>query len=400
MKELFSMYYLPDKKEFDRIWNECVFVFDANVLLNLYRYSIKTTELFIRIIESLEERVWLPHQVALEYHANRTTVIYEQSDAYNSVRNTISNASNDLFKRLDEDLKSYKRRHPVIEVNAITKRIEAFLTSINEELEKQEKGHPNYIHNDSIRASLEKTFLGKIGETYTEEEYKKIFEDGEKRYKQKRPPGYKDAADKKNKQKYYRGLVIEDQYGDLIVWKQIMDKAKNEKKPIIFVTDDAKDDWWQKDHGKTIGPRVELTDEFAHNTSQAFYMYESYRFMEYAQNYLKQKIDKEAIQEVQELKLSMEEINDLEEELQEWINKNTSSRNKGFKLKRKEKLPDYRVGDKVKHVKWGIGTCVKVSDEGKMQEVDVAFPSPVGIKKLLAYYAPIEKVGQIRDANL
>lgn len=398
MRKMFSMYYIPDEKELDRLWNECLFVFDANVLLNLYRYSIKTTELFLNIIEQLVERVWLPHQVVLEYHANRTTVIYDQLDAYNSVRQTISKASTDLFIRLDEDLKSYKRRHPVIEVNEITKKIDIFLKSINEELESQEKSHPNYIRHDSIRDKLEEVFLGKIGEPYSKEEYNKIFENGEERYKQKRPPGYKDAADKKNNRKYYRGLVIEDQYGDLLVWNQIIDKATKENKSVIFITDDAKDDWWQRDNGKIIGPRIELIDEFTYKTGQAFYMYESYRFIEFAQNYLKQKIDKVAIQEVQDLKISMERIREIEAELEEdyqdykkWL-KNKKS---GYKISRM--VTDYQVGDKVKHDKWGIGTVVQVRGKNKNQEILVAFPSPIGLKLLLAYYAPMSKVDNLNN---
>lgn len=52
---------------------------------------------------------------------------------------------------------------------------------------------------------------------------------------------------------------------------------------------------------------------------------------------------------------------------------------------------DWKVGEKVKHGKWGIGTVVKVKGEGDNMELDIAFPSPVGIKKLLAKFAPIER---------
>ncbi|RNB81061.1 DNA helicase PcrA [Brevibacillus fluminis] len=52
---------------------------------------------------------------------------------------------------------------------------------------------------------------------------------------------------------------------------------------------------------------------------------------------------------------------------------------------------DWKVGEKVKHGKWGIGTVVSVKGKGDDIELDIAFPSPVGIKKLLANFAPIEK---------
>lgn len=51
----------------------------------------------------------------------------------------------------------------------------------------------------------------------------------------------------------------------------------------------------------------------------------------------------------------------------------------------------WKAGDRVEHKKWGIGTVVKVSGSGEETELDVAFPAPTGIKRLLAKYAPIEK---------
>ncbi|MCM3693350.1 DNA helicase PcrA [Neobacillus niacini] len=51
----------------------------------------------------------------------------------------------------------------------------------------------------------------------------------------------------------------------------------------------------------------------------------------------------------------------------------------------------WRVGDKAEHGKWGIGTVVSVKGEGEGTELDIAFPSPTGIKRLLAKFAPITK---------
>lgn len=53
---------------------------------------------------------------------------------------------------------------------------------------------------------------------------------------------------------------------------------------------------------------------------------------------------------------------------------------------------DWAVGDKAEHKKWGIGTVVSVKGSGEDKELDIAFPSPVGIKRLLAKFAPIQKV--------
>lgn len=51
----------------------------------------------------------------------------------------------------------------------------------------------------------------------------------------------------------------------------------------------------------------------------------------------------------------------------------------------------WQVGEKANHKKWGIGTVVSVKGEGDDLELDIAFPKPVGIKRLLAKFAPITK---------
>ncbi|AWC27282.1 DNA helicase PcrA [Bacillus cytotoxicus] len=51
----------------------------------------------------------------------------------------------------------------------------------------------------------------------------------------------------------------------------------------------------------------------------------------------------------------------------------------------------WAVGDKALHQKWGVGTVVSVKGEGDAKELDIAFPSPIGIKRLLAKFAPVTK---------
>ncbi|WP_295730801.1 DNA helicase PcrA [uncultured Limosilactobacillus sp.] len=54
---------------------------------------------------------------------------------------------------------------------------------------------------------------------------------------------------------------------------------------------------------------------------------------------------------------------------------------------------DWHAGDKVQHKKWGIGTVVAVNGSGSDMELDIAFPKE-GVRRLLATFAPIEKVDE------
>lgn len=53
---------------------------------------------------------------------------------------------------------------------------------------------------------------------------------------------------------------------------------------------------------------------------------------------------------------------------------------------------DWHAGDKVMHKKWGAGTVVATKGSGDKVELDIVFPQPIGLKKLLGAFAPIEKV--------
>ncbi len=51
---------------------------------------------------------------------------------------------------------------------------------------------------------------------------------------------------------------------------------------------------------------------------------------------------------------------------------------------------DWQIGDIAHHKKWGEGTVLSVTGSGKTQELKINFPE-IGLKKLLASVAPIEK---------
>jgi DNA helicase-2/ATP-dependent DNA helicase PcrA len=55
------------------------------------------------------------------------------------------------------------------------------------------------------------------------------------------------------------------------------------------------------------------------------------------------------------------------------------------------KVLDYKTGDKVSHGKWGIGTVISIKGSADDTELQIAFPAPVGLKRLLAKFAPITK---------
>ena len=62
-------------------------------------------------------------------------------------------------------------------------------------------------------------------------------------------------------------------------------------------------------------------------------------------------------------------------------------------VQQKNNLSEYRLGSKVKHVKFGTGTIIEVSGIGENVTVSVAFLG-IGIKKLSVKYAPMEIINE------
>jgi DNA helicase-2/ATP-dependent DNA helicase PcrA len=68
----------------------------------------------------------------------------------------------------------------------------------------------------------------------------------------------------------------------------------------------------------------------------------------------------------------------------------SNSLTKGNEIAKAEGL-DYGVSDRVKHIKFGVGTVVSVTDSGRDYEVLVNFDT-VGPKKMFASFAKLKKV--------
>ena len=100
MKNTIKEFIEPTNKEKQELWQKAVFVFDTNVLLNLYRYSAKTRKSLLAAFENFKDRVWIPYQVAYEYMRKRCEVIYETVQRYEQFKKEMQNFTNNAIETL------------------------------------------------------------------------------------------------------------------------------------------------------------------------------------------------------------------------------------------------------------------------------------------------------------
>lgn len=272
MKTLFPGYFTPSESEFATLWSDSLFAFDANVLLGLYRSSAETQQVFFSVLDKIDDRIFLPHQAAREYLQRRLGVISIRADSYGKIRNE----SEKFAKLVDLVVQEHSLPNGKEMVTAAKDAANKILDLV----EAAAKVEPDLLHTDGLLVRLAGLFGEKTGNPYDQSRLKEIHAEGAQRYAQGIPPGYKD--EKKGEP---------DKYGDLTIWFQLIDQAKLTKKPIIFVTGDAKEDWWLQHRGETFGPRPELRQEMMLAAGVHFYMYTAPRFLEFAAQFLDLKLD-------------------------------------------------------------------------------------------------------------
>ena len=320
-----SIFRISEKEEKDLFKNGHV-VFDSSALLSFYGYTEKISEeYFNKVFKALSGRLWLPAQVIYEFEKNREKVITKPKGEYHNliniggrkeggfidaVKNTIgiirknSDTIHGQIIALSEKTKK-DDKHPHLTQDAIKEFIkelnefrthletlsvgfDKLSTNTQEQINQKIKEIDENSSSDNFRERLNIFFAQ--GLPYSYETMLTIIREGKFRYENEIPPGYKDEDDKIGFQKY----------GDLILWFQIIDYAKGKKCPIIFVTNDVKEDWWhQEKHDKTMDtPRHELLYEFKDKTSQSVWFYTTDQLIFKANQFLKTDISETIIEEV------------------------------------------------------------------------------------------------------
>ena len=295
MKTKFKAYYENDEAKIQEIWENCIFTFDANVLLNLYRYSDVTVNRFFELLDLINEKIWLSYQAASEYHKNRKRKIKEQLDQYGYLRDELGNTKDNLTAKLNNGFD----KHPIIDISKIIKEIETGFEKALNTIEKYEKKHVAPTNEDKILERITSSFENRVGNDFPDKRKTEIITEGELRYQIKRPPGYED-----------RKKTHPDKYGDLFFWFQVIEYSHLRKKDIVLVTDERKRDWWLDQDSEIDTPRPELINEFYEKTSKALLIYSTNRFIDTAKQFY----------DIPDIEKTVEEITDVKERDNVYVN--------------------------------------------------------------------------------
>jgi PIN like domain len=243
----------------------------------------------------LGDRLWIPHQVAHEFHRNRLSVIAAQEAFFGKARDELEASVNSYLGKL----KAFTSRIAMPE--ARSQELERMIRDAHAQVldqvasaEEANEVHLDHRDSDEVLARLEALFDNRVGEPMEPGELEAARKEAKRRMDQKIPPGYadKDKADSS---------------GDYLVWKQLLQEAGARQLPVVLVTDDRKEDWVRREHGLTLGPRPELCEEMSAAASAPFFLMSTATFLRHAREYLSVSVSPGTVNQANELPGALDE---------------------------------------------------------------------------------------------
>lgn len=310
MKDVYGEYSTYSDEEMAEIWKQSVVVVDTNVILDFYCFGQQTLTDYYKVLNAIKDsgNLWMPHQVGYEFYENREGIISRQKAQYERIISYIDEAKEKI-----SGLSNNTINHAQLDFADIARQYDAKVRTIKSKMQRAERSHPDYIKDDAIVKELEQIYSTDIiGPRFSTEELEALSKEGEIRYSKQIPPGYKDA--KKDEKP---GSKIERKYGDLIIWKQIIDEAKKRSKPVIFVTNDSKEDWVRySSDKKRLGPKTALRRELLDEAGVDFFLLSSDDFLTEAHKRLNLSVEDASVEEVKRYReLEHERMRDLDIEI-------------------------------------------------------------------------------------
>ena len=291
--EFYGFYREPFNKE-NMTSENTIIVFDTNSLLNVFRFTPEASKEYFEIIQSIQDKIYIPYLVALEFHFHKSETLLLNEINVTKFKNNFSKNWNKLKSEAAKTLFSSLSYRNDIDKKELNAYLSDLLNSedLNIENKLVEKISSISENQTNIFNALVEIMHSKTGERYTQDMITKIEKEGEERYKNGTPPGFNDANKKLSRS--YNGIKYQQKFGDLIIWKDIINKAKEDRiKHVIFVTSDGKRDSKTDLNHKTcvgidgngknkyqvIGPRIELIEEMKNETGADFYLMDELEFM-------------------------------------------------------------------------------------------------------------------------
>ena len=287
MRELFPEFYLDslEVNDLNREKNNLI-VFDSNFLLDILRLPTEIAEKYLEAIDKVKNHIFVPYLVGIEFNFNKKKVKIETLENVKDYKDRISNLlhieTDKVYKNLCESLlkeDNVNFLNNKVHKEQIQSNTKDKLERFRQELLEKQEHIIKELHQtidekyskdlDEFTARIIELIGDSVAPKRNQEWFDKVQERGDERYNNATPPGFNDRKEKEGLIRAYSDISYDTQYGDYIIWEEILHEVASRGATIgdkvIFVTSDGnsdkKYDLMYRVKGKTVGPYISMLNE-------------------------------------------------------------------------------------------------------------------------------------------
>ncbi|NVI87531.1 hypothetical protein HUX53_09720 [Actinomadura sp. BRA 177] len=314
--ERYQAWIEPDRTgvaaEFEPFLTSGLIVLDTNVLLDLYRYTPQARGQILDALQLVSPRLWLPHQVGLEFVKGRWGVVADRTDQLRKAKSQLDPHFRDAWRNVQQALRSVHAllgRFAADEVGqaeldkfinapGFDELIRPWREALGKQIDALRNAQDVMLNDivsgtDPILPQVAALYGDRVGPRPTEEEIQQLVEHAVGyRYPNKIPPGFRDMS------KDTPLLAA----GDYLLWEQVITHVgqAGAQERVLIVSGDVKDDWYEPRGIDSGSPRPwpPLIQEFRSRTHADLLVVDSKSFFQGVADVLDAKITPSTVEEI------------------------------------------------------------------------------------------------------
>jgi len=248
----FEGHFRTEGEPWKAVLREGIIVLDTNALLDAYRMSPRARKEFLAVLRSLRDRLFVPHQVAHEFHEKRTSVIADREKEIKVFPGKVKNFLTEAQSLIDQhtartqvDATILNELH--VTIDNLKKEVQRLSETIQAEYDLDKRKAT--LGDDAVLVDLVEILTGRVSLRPSDAQLIADRREGERRIRYQIPPGFADEG---------KGP---EAVGDYLWWAEVVRYVSTMQKSVLVVTGDTKRDWRLKRDGIEIGEHPQLVEE-------------------------------------------------------------------------------------------------------------------------------------------
>ncbi|WP_189668631.1 PIN-like domain-containing protein [Promicromonospora soli] len=361
---------LPDPVTFVKT---ATIVVDTSALLEPYRYSVGTRDTALEALEAVQDRLWMPYQVGVEFFRNHEKNRSALSQAYDQALAILEEARRDVREVFGTGKKFQESR------GAVGKKVDGSLNRLKTTLGKLRDRDRAIIDEDDdpVVYRLTELYGDRLAPKPDPLTLRKRVEDFHQwRVPNQIPPGFRDIETKTHPTRAA---------GDYLIWAEVLEHAAQSECDVLLVTNDSKNDWWEQVPGGRPRPRRELVEEFAEQTGHAYQQLSLLEFIKTVKAAYGVTVEAGAVDEIAEI-----EEQDAQRRAVEFAEKSLAD----SESSRRAREPIRRV------LEWegGLPLSALAGYTSEQDRILKALDSVGGLSKVAGYTSELERIQKALDS--